>query len=162
MALVSGGVFAQAMKTHVDKKAKFSIQHPGNWKKQVNKDGLNLMLISKDKYANVIVVREDVPEGTTTAAYLSKAETDAGDSRTNMIPEDKRAAAPEDTKNMNVDEASLGVYQIEKDGEKLNQMFMVMRKGTAMYAVIISFQDAAADKYKDIVTKIGDSFKALK
>lgn len=162
LALFAGALAAQSIKKYSDKKAKFSIEHPSDWTKKVNSEGMNLFLMSPDQGANVIVVKESVPAGTKTAEYLAKGEADAGDGRTNLVPEDKRMAADADLKNMNVDEASLGIYQVDKDGAKLNQMFMVMRKGKAMYSVILTYREDVADQYKDVITKIGDSFKALK
>lgn len=162
LVVASSSLGAQKMATHTDKKAKFSIQHPANWQKKMNKDGINLILNSKDNLANVQVIKSDVEAGTPAAAVITEVEKQSNGTLNNMVPEDKRAASPEDAKNMNVEEGSLGVYQYETEGKQINQMIMAMRKGTAMYMVIITFAGGDGDKYKDVVTKIGDSFKALK
>ena len=44
VVFVAGSVYGAGMRTHSDRKAKFSIQHPANWKKKTNQDGINLML----------------------------------------------------------------------------------------------------------------------
>lgn len=162
VAVAGSGIFAQKMTTYTDKKAKFSIQHPGNWNKKMNKDGINLILTSKDNLANVQVIKSDVEANTPAAAIITEVEKQSNGTLSNMVPEDKRSASPEDAKNMNVEEGSLGVYQYESDGKQINQMIMAMRKSTAMYMIIITFAGGPGDKYKDVVTKIGDSFKALK
>jgi len=161
-AFVAAPVFAQNMRKHTDRKGGFTIQHPGNWKKQTNQDGVNLVLSSKDDLANIQVISSEVEAGTSTAAFLTQVEQAAGPGHNNIIPETDRSAGAEDLTKMNIEEGTLGAYQIDQDGAKINQMIMAMRKGTTMFSVIITFADQASDKYKDVCTKIGDSFKSLK
>lgn len=152
---------AAAMRTHSDRKAKFSIQYPGDWKKKTNQDGINLMLLSKDSLANVQVIRSDVEANTPTDAFLAEVEKSAGAQHVNQLPADKRAAQSDDLANMNADQGSAGYYMVENDGVKIHQLIMAVRKGAVMYAIIVTFADQGAEQYRDVSTKIADSFKVL-
>lgn len=159
--LAAGAIYGAAMRTHKDKKAKFSIEYPGGWKKKTNQDGVNLMLASKDDLANVQVIRSDVEAGTPTDTFLAEVEKAAGPGHVNQLPADKRSAEANDLAKMNADQGTAGVYQIENEGVKINQLIMAVRKGAVMYAIIVTFAEQGADQYKDVSTQIADSFKIL-
>lgn len=161
IVLVAGSAYGAAMRTHSDRKAKFSIQYPGDWKKKTNQDGINLMLLSKDNLANVQVIRSEVEAGTPTDTFLTEVEKSAGAQHVNQLPADKRAAQSDDLANMNADQGSAGYYMIENEGVKIHQLIMAVRKGAAMYVIIVTFADQGAEQYKDVSTKIADSFKVL-
>ena len=63
---------------------------------------------------------------------------------------------------MNADEGAMGVYQIEQEGTKINQLIAIVRKGKIFYSIIVTFAAEAEGQYKDIVTKMADSFVVLK
>lgn len=157
----AGQVHAQAMKTHTDRKAGFSIQHPGNWKKTVNRDGINVAIATKDNLAVVQVIRTDVPAGTTTDAFLHEVEQHIGETHVNQLPEDKRHASPDDLKNMNAEEASAGYYDLDHNGHKIHQLIMVLRQATKIYTVTVTFADMADQNVKDTAIKIADSIRIL-
>lgn len=157
----AGQLQAQVMKTHVDRKAGFSIQHPGNWKKSVNQDGVNVTLATKDNLAMVQVIRADVEPGTTTDAFLHELENHIGETHVNQLPEDKRHASPEDLASMNAEEGSAGYYDLEHSGQKIHQLIMVIRKATKIYAITVTFADIAHQRVKDMAIKIADSVKIL-
>jgi hypothetical protein len=158
---VGGLVFADAMRTHTDRKAKFTIQHPGSWKKTVNQGGTNVTLATKDNLAMVQVIRADVEAGTTTDAFLKEVEKQIGETHVNQLPEDKRHAPADDLANMNADEGSAGYYDLDHEGQKIHQFIMVLRKAEVVYAVTVTFADLATEKYKDVAIKIADSVKIL-
>lgn len=166
-ALALGGLFfvaqvyAQAMRTHTDRKAGFSIQHPGNWKKSANKDGVNVTIATKDNLAMVQVIRTDVPAGTTADAFLHEVEQHIGETHVNQLPEDKRHASPEDLKGMNAEEASMGYYDLDHGGHKIHQLIMVLRRATKIYTVTVTFADMADQEIKDLAIKIADSVRLL-
>mgnify|MGYP000081267127 CR=1 FL=1 len=161
VVFIAGSVYGAAMRTHKDRKAKFSIEHPGNWKKKVNQDGINVFLSSKDDLANVQVIRSDVEAGTATDAFLAEVEKSAGPQHVNQLPADKRAAQPDDLAKMNAEQGTAGYYMVENDGVKIHQLIMAVRKGAVMYSVIVTFADQGADQYREVSTQIADSFKIL-
>ncbi len=161
IVFVAGSAYGAAMRTHTDRKGKFSIQHPANWKKKTNQDGINLMLSSKDSLANVQVIRSDVEAGTATDAFLTEVEKSAGPQHVNQLPADKRAAQPDDLAKMNAEQGTAGYYMVEDDGVKIHQLIMAVRKGAVMYAIIVTFADQGADQYRNVSTEIADSFKVL-
>ena len=158
---VAGQVHAQAMKTHTDRKAGFSIQQPKGWKLTRNQDGVNATIATKDNLAMVQVIRADVEAGTTTDAFLHEVEKQIGETHVNQLPEDKRHASPDDLANMNAEEASAGYYDLEHSGQKIHQFIMVIRKATTVYAITVTFADMADQKIKDLAIKIADSVKIL-
>jgi hypothetical protein len=161
ISLAGAAVFAEAMRTHTDRKAHFTIQHPGSWKKSVNQGGTNVTLATKDNLAMVQVIRADVEAGTTTDAFLKEVEKQIGETHVNQLPEDKRHAPAEDLANMNADEGSAGYYDLDHEGQKIHQFIMVLRKAEVVYAITVTFADLATDKYKDVAIKIADSVKIL-
>jgi hypothetical protein len=158
---IAGQVHAQAMRTHIDRKAGFSIQQPMGWKLTRNKDGVNATIATKDNLAMVQVIRADVEAGTTTDAFLQEVERQIGDTHVNQLPEDKRHASPDDLANMNAEEASAGYYDLEHSGQKIHQFIMVIRKATTVYAITVTFADMADQQIKDLAIKIADSVKIL-
>jgi hypothetical protein len=161
VSLIATAAFAEAIRTHTDRKAHFTIQHPSSWKKTVNKGGTNVTLATKDNLAMVQVIRADVEAGTTTDAFLSEVEKSIGETHVNQLPEDKRHAPAEDLANMNADEGSAGYYDLDHEGQKIHQFIMILRKAEVVYAVTVTFADLATDKYKDVAIKIADSVKIL-
>lgn len=159
---VAGQVQAQQrMRTHTDREAGFSIQHPASWKKSTNQSGVNVTLATKDNLAMVQVIRADVEGGKTTDAFLKDVEKEIGETHVNQLPEDKRHAAPDDLANMNAEEASAGYYDLDLSGQKIHQFIMVIRKATVVYAITVTFADKANQKIKDLAIKIADSVKIL-
>jgi hypothetical protein len=163
MAAIAGGaVYAAGMRTHNDRKAKFTIQYPATWSKKVNTDGINLALASKDNLANVQVMRSDVEADTPTDTFLAEVEKAAGPGHVNKLPEDKRSASAEDLGTMNAEQGTAGYYDLDYNGVKVHQIIMAIRKGASMYSIIVTFADQGAAQYKDVCTKIADSFKISK
>ncbi|HRP70475.1 MAG TPA: PsbP-related protein [Turneriella sp.] len=167
IALVMVGVwiatpaFAQSMRKHTDRKAKFSIDHPSNWQKTLNKEGVNFTVKSKDNLANVQVMAAAVEADTSTVYFLSEVEKAASEQHINRIPEENRVVATDDLTAMNVDEGAIGAYILDYDGTKIKQLIMALRKNATMYTIIVTFAEVGEEQYKDIAQRIGDSFKAL-
>lgn len=152
--------FAQSMKTHVDRKAKFSIQHPSNWKKTLNKGGINFAVATSDNLANVQVLAAPVESDTGTLYFLGEVEKAASDQHKNQIPEENRAVKTEDLSAMNVDEGAVGAYTLNYEGAVVKQVIMALRKNATMYTIIVTFAEVGEEQYKELALQIGDSFKA--
>ncbi|MCX7631829.1 MAG: photosystem II reaction center PsbP family protein [Turneriella sp.] len=160
--VVFGQLLAQAMRTHTDRKAGFSIRHPVNWTKTVNNsDGSNVTLATQDQLVVIQVMRTNVPKGITADAFLQEVEKHIGETHVNQLPEEKRHARPEHLRSMNADEASAGYYDLDHEGHKIHQLIMVMRKATRIYTVMVTFADAADEEVKNLAIQVADSFKIL-
>lgn len=156
------GISAQAMRTHVDKKGKFSIKHPGNWKKVLNKDGINAAFSTKDQLAQVQVIHSPENSGKTADAMLQEIESHMGGTHVNQLPEDKRHAQGDDLTKMNAEAASAGYYDLDHDGHKIHQFIMVATKGPEVYVAIVTYADAAPEKYQKQAIATADSLVILK
>lgn len=158
----TASVSAQNLKNYSDRKAGFSLKYPGSWKKTANQGGVNLLLTSKDETANFQLVTSDVEAGTSTRAFLSEVEKAAGTGQVNQAPADMIPIPAEELAKYNAEEGALGIYEINQEGMTIYQQIRILRKGTRIFAIIMTFSLQNGEAQKDMCLKIADSFKSLK
>lgn len=154
--------FAQSMKSYADRKAGFSLKYPGNWKKTANQGGVNLLLTSKDETANFQLITAEVEAGTSTKAFLAEVEKAAGTGQVNQAPADMIPFSADDVAKYKVDEGALGIYELNQEGTTIYQQIRIMRKGTTIFSIVMTFSLQNGEAQKDLCLKIADSFKATK
>ena len=153
---------AQSFKNHSDRKAGFSVKYPSNWKRVANQGGVNLLLNSKDETANFQLIASEVEAGTSTRAFLAEVEKAAGTNQVNQAPADMIPFSADDNKKYNVEEGALGIYEITQEGTTIYQQIRVLRKGTTIFTIVMTFSLQNGETQKDLCLKIADSFKSLK
>lgn len=154
-------IYAAPMLTHTDRKAQFSIKYPKGWTKTINKEGINASFATKDSLAMVQVIRADVEAGVTSDAFLSEIEKQVGEQYVNQLPEDKRHAQEADLQNMNAEEGSVGYYTLESSGQKIHQFIMVVRKGTKILTITVTFADIAEKGVQQNAIEVADTIRFL-
>lgn len=162
MTFVAAPVFAQSMKSYSDRKAGFSLKYPGNWKKTANQGGVNLLLASKDETANFQLVASEVEASTSTRAFLAEVEKAAGTGQVNQAPADMIPIPADELAKYKADEGALGIYELNQDGATIYQQIRMLRKGTTMFSIIMTFSLQNGEDQKNRCLKIADSFKSLK
>lgn len=160
LVIAAGALMAQQMVQYVDKAGKFSIKHPGDWIKVVNKDNVNLMVKSQDGTAIVQVMVQKL-EGVTAVDYLVEFEKQM--KYTNLIPEEQRQTPANQVEAAGGTEGALGAYRVEGEGPgyPVIQGVSVMAKGNKMYVLIQTMQEAQKKVHGKAISEIAKSFRIL-
>lgn len=161
LVAAAGALMAQQMVQYVDRAGKFSIKHPGNWIKVINKDSVNLMVKSPDGTAIVQVMVQNL-EGVSAADYLVEFEKQM--KYTNLMPEEQRQTPANQLEAAGGTDGALGAYRVEGEGPgyPVIQGVSVMAKGNKMYVLIQTMQEAQKKVHGKSISEIAKSFRILK
>lgn len=155
-SVLTAGILADEMKTHKDKKAKFSVKYPSDW--ILSPDQTPFMVSAPDKTANVQIMTDSLGGKISACEYLSQVEASVEGGRTNLIPENQRKATPAQVKFMGVKDGCIGAYKVMQGDVEVMQGMGVYVSGKSVWILIQTLQSAARATHGKAIGDIAKSF----
>lgn len=151
-------IAADAMKTHKDKKGKFTVKYPADWTLSTDQNGVPFMVNAPDSTANVQIMTDALTGKMTACEYLSQVEASVEGGRTNLIPENQRKATPAQTKFMGVKDGCIGAYKVMQGEVEVLQGMGIYVAEKSVWILIQTLQSAARQTHGKAVGDIAKSF----
>ena len=155
---LTAGVSAEGMKTHKDKKGKFTVKYPADWTLATNQNGVPFMVNAPDSTANVQIMTDSLAGQMTACDYLAQVEASVEGGRTNLIPENQRKATAAQTKFMGVKDGCIGAYKVMQGEVEVMQGMGIYVAGKNVWILIQTLQSAARQTHGKAIGDIAKSF----
>lgn len=147
--LLHAAVIAEARETYTDQEAGFKMTYPANWKKQINKGGVNLRVSAVDRSVILQVIRRKTKAGASVEKFLDKFEKEMHLGVNQSLGGSEGCSSLADV--FPFEECFHRNYITFFTGDKQAQHpVTAFRRGTWMYVFMEKFADEAAfEKYRD-------------
>lgn len=152
------GILAEGVKTHKDKKGKFTVKYPAEWTLATDQNGVPFMVSAPDSTANVQIMTDSLKGKMTACEYLSQVEASVEGGRTNLIPDNQRKTTAAQMRFMGVKDGCIGAYKVMQGEVEVLQGMGIYVAGKSVWILIQTLQSAARQTHGKAIGEIAKSF----